>query len=146
MNIKAMKLALEALEAYRPVIVKRHGLTYSVGDKAITSLRQAIEQAEQAQPVAFEIRAFNITQALVKRPDVAQEKADVLERGFGSDADVTIVPLYTAPPRQPLTDEQIEAMWQQYCKRWKTGEKIVINFVDFARAIEAAHGIKEKNT
>ena len=46
------------------------------------------------------------------------------------------------PKRKPLTDEKIEDMWQQYCKQWKTGEKIVIQFVDFARAIEAAHGIK----
>jgi hypothetical protein len=56
----AMKLALEALEAYRPVIVKRHGLTYSVGDKAITSLRQAIEQAQQAEPVLWAGVDFDI--------------------------------------------------------------------------------------
>ena len=54
----------------------------------------------------------------------------------------SLKPLYTTPPqRKPLTDEEIEDMWQQYCKQWKTGEKIVIQFVEFARAIEAAHGI-----
>ena len=48
-------------------------------------------------------------------------------------------PLYTSPPqRKPLTDEGIEAVW----KRVQAND-----FHDcvqpFARAIEAAHGIKE---
>lgn len=37
---------------------------------------------------------------------------------------------------QPLTDEQIKSMWQQYCG-YPGG------IIDFARAIEAAHGIGE---
>jgi len=39
------------------------------------------------------------------------------------------------PPRQPLTDEQINTLFQ-----WGCGQ----SFRDFARAIEAAHGIKEQ--
>ena len=43
--------------------------------------------------------------------------------------------LYTIPPqRKPLTDEEIEAMWPL-----RQTESII----QFARAIEAAHGIKE---
>jgi hypothetical protein len=43
-------------------------------------------------------------------------------------------PLYTAPPqRKPLTDEQISRIWGSYLSRG----------LEFARAIEAAHGIKE---
>jgi hypothetical protein len=104
MSIEAMKHYEAALKAAFP-----SGATGDVFHHW-NEARKAIEQAEQAQPVAFEIRAFNTTQALIKRADVAQEKADVLERGFGSEADVTIVPLYTAPPpRQPLTDEQKDA-------------------------------------
>ena len=49
------------------------------------------------------------------------------------------IPLYTAPPhRKPLTDEQIDAIY--------TGVRAVHHEIDsyvFARAIEAAHGIKE---
>jgi peptidyl-tRNA hydrolase len=47
--------------------------------------------------------------------------------------------------REPLTDEQIEFLWANFCKKWKKGpqQKIIINCVEFARAIEAAHGIKE---
>ena len=48
------------------------------------------------------------------------------------------VPLYTSPPaqRKPLTDEELDAMFSKTLK----GKKLV-NWV--ARAIEAAHGIKE---
>jgi hypothetical protein len=42
--------------------------------------------------------------------------------------------------RKPLTDELILALWENtYVQRGRTG-------IEFARAIEAAHGIKEKNT
>ena len=44
-------------------------------------------------------------------------------------------PLYTRPPkRQPLTDEKLRAMWANYAP-------IVGGVLEFARAIEAAHGI-----
>ena len=44
-------------------------------------------------------------------------------------------PLYTAPPkRQPLTDEKLRAMWVNYAP-------IVGGTLEFARAIEQAHGI-----
>jgi hypothetical protein len=49
------------------------------------------------------------------------------------------IPLYThtQPKREPLTDEQILALWEDtYVQRGSTG-------IEFARAIEAAHGIKE---
>jgi len=56
-------------------------------------------------------------------------------------------PLYTTPPqRKPLTDERISGLWDGHTIPvfGKTG----INPIVFARAIEAAHGIKEreKNT
>jgi hypothetical protein len=129
MNIKAMKLALEALEAYRPVIVKRHGLTYSVGDKAIAALRQAIEQAEQAQPVATVYDAYDTT---------------------GIDWHCKNAPapgtkLYTAPPpRQPLTDETLVHLAAEhllYEEHNPNGFDMAVK--KFARAIEAK--LKEKN-
>ena len=47
-------------------------------------------------------------------------------------------PLYTTPPqRKPLTKSQVLDLWEQtYVQRGSTG-------IEFARAIEAAHGIKE---
>jgi hypothetical protein len=48
------------------------------------------------------------------------------------------IPLYTTPPqRKPLTDEEIEACIHHV-------DEDGIGFFAFARAIEAAHGIKEK--
>ena len=45
--------------------------------------------------------------------------------------------LYTAPPkRKPLTDEKLRAMWANYAP-------IVGGVLEFARAIERAHGIGE---
>ena len=54
-------------------------------------------------------------------------------------------PLYTTPPqpsaiaRKPLTDEQINTIWHN-------SNPTNFEARSFARAIEAAHGIKEKNT
>jgi len=55
-------------------------------------------------------------------------------------------PLYTSPPaqRKPLTDEQI---WREYRFLWpfhpEEERKLASDILEFARAIEAAHGIKE---
>ncbi len=49
------------------------------------------------------------------------------------------IKLYThpQPKREPLTDEQILALWEDtYVQRGSTG-------IEFARAIEVSHGIKE---
>lgn len=43
------------------------------------------------------------------------------------------------PAQQPLTDEQIDAMWQQSCREHFSGLQREIHL---ARAIEHAHGIK----
>jgi hypothetical protein len=52
-----------------------------------------------------------------------------------------------AAQRQPLTDE---AIWRQYQALWPfhpaEEPRLAADMVTFARAIEAAHGIKEKNT
>ncbi len=46
-----------------------------------------------------------------------------------------VVRLYAAPPpRKPLTDEKLRAMWVNYAP-------IIGGVLEFARAIEAAHGI-----
>ena len=141
MSKEALKLALEALEEIADEVFSPYD--NKLGG-AILALRQAIEQAEQAQPVAW---AKAGADWLLGLPDTPLEYPYFTNGVFKADCQELaelLQSITSPPPRQPLTDEQIEAMWQQYCKRWKTGEKIVINFVDFARAIEAAHGIGEK--
>ena len=52
-----------------------------------------------------------------------------------------IAPLYTTPPkRQPLTDKQIEEIAEGYLVDYRIPAGCAWNF---ARDIEAAHGIKE---
>ena len=54
-------------------------------------------------------------------------------------------PLYTTPPaaqRQPLTEDQIDDIWNRYCD--EMGEASINDAYDIARAIEAANGIGEK--
>ena len=56
-------------------------------------------------------------------------------------------PLYTTPPqRQPLTDEQIEKCIEAADSKWADAFVSVEWARHLTKAIEAAHGIKEKNT
>jgi len=119
--IEAMKHALEALETPRPLddyppILKAYAKTIN---EAITSLRQAIAEAEkqeQGEPATLE----QIREALVFN-----------------------LPLYTTPQqRKPLTDEQIDEIADTVANMPLVG--IVHDFrTRFARAIETAHDIKE---
>jgi hypothetical protein len=54
-----------------------------------------------------------------------------------------LVPLYTEPQqRKPLTDEEIDDIWNRYCD--EMGEASINDAYDIARAIERAHGIGGK--
>jgi len=69
-----------------------------------------------------------LREALAEQP-AQQEPVATL---FGS------LPVYdTSPPaqRKPLTDDELADLWYKQSLDW----------MEFARAIEAAHGIKEKN-
>jgi hypothetical protein len=119
MSVDAMKQALEHLDL---IFAKSQALI-----RARDVLREAIQQAEQAQPVGW--MQDNPTGVYVTvRPDPLHT-----------------IPLYTATqPRQPLTDSEISKLWDEHtCPLFgRQG----INPTEFARAIEVAHGIKEKNT
>jgi hypothetical protein len=138
MSKEAMKQALEALETYHgymeplttvfggPRVPAEQSTTGKV-ERAITSLRQALEDAlakqEQGEPVACVV------------PHGATMRLEWASVDAAHNA--KIGPLYTTPPqRKPLTDEEIGAILEgvnAYGTRLYT----------FARAIEAAHGIKE---
>lgn len=132
-----------------------------VGDMALN-----MQPAQQQEPVEYVRKMID---ALYENGDpVSVEAAELLERMeqpeqepaawvetredgsiyWGCETDTVIsddpswlerpVPVYFAPPpRKPLTDEQIEDL---YFDKFSMSE-----LKAFARAIEAAHGIKEKN-
>jgi hypothetical protein len=119
MSIEAMKQALEALE-YVKQTYDEQGLVSLGTNTAIIDLRQAIAEAEKQEPVAW--MQENQPELYVK-----EEKDE--KRGY-------VIPLYTTPQqRKPLTDEQIATISVE-CATVSPSD------IYFARAIEAAHGIK----
>jgi hypothetical protein len=88
MSIEAMKQALEALElANYKVADYCNGYTIEEVDDAITSLRQAIEQAEKPEPVAW----------VEKNGDLIWQN---YEAAIGRN-------LYTTPPSAPVQEPEI---------------------------------------
>jgi hypothetical protein len=136
MSITAMKQALKVLEANQPVnycmnnngekfpMMQEDPFRFERNTKTITALRQAIQQAEEAQPVAV-YRA-------------GQAPGEVYHVQFFKEMNADEVLLYTAPlPRKPLTEDQIAECANSV--KWSNAYHFA-----FARAIEAAHGIKEE--
>ena len=123
MTQEVLKLALEALEVlgWQPT---EEAMDYR--DNAITAIKEALAQPEQ-EPVAW----------------MSEHRFDELRKGFTVMTTLTKqrvfeddVAIYTTPPqRKPLTDEEIEDL---YFDKFSMSE-----LKAFARAIEAAHGIKE---
>jgi hypothetical protein len=130
MSIEVMKQALEALEDY----VEEYGPHDKESGAAyvITALRQAIEQAEKQEPVAWVCYGS----ATNEKHAIDYDQTDIDDIPVGTM-------LYTAPPqRQPLTDEEIERLYHKHAK-YQIEELEVSGWQEFARAIEAAHGIRE---
>jgi hypothetical protein len=124
-QIDAMKLALEALKLLTDTEQTFGALDY--GDNAITALENALAQPEQ-EPVAW-----------ICEGSSSDEKHAIDYWPKDLDAIPIGTMLYTHPPqRKPLTDEQMKKIWyaMQNIMGW-------YSFQEIARAIEAAHGIKE---
>ena len=120
---EAMKMALETLEADPlEMVADANGHMVFLKDKAITAIKEALAQPEQ-EPVAW------ISTGTARMIHWTADKP-----AYGDDW----VPLYTAPPqRKPLTDEDIERIVREA----RVGEHGIGYTI--ARAIEAAHNIKE---
>ncbi len=95
-------------------------------EQAITALREALAKPEQ-EPVAW----------------IQSNHLQLAQRGpFSCRVEPTqrhpdFVPLYTHPPRRkPLSNEELDRLWREPMSAdWEHRE--------YARAVEAAHGIKE---
>jgi hypothetical protein len=78
----------------------------------------------------------------LKRFETSEAYAEAYSIEMVSPTQGETVPLYTTPPqRKPLTDEEI---WDAYMKAPVDIDCHVYDLHAFARAIEAAHGIKGK--
>ena len=87
-------------------------------DSVIRRSKEALAQPEQ-EPVAW------------LSTDSIGERHLCFDKPLDNDP---VQPLYTTPPqRKPLTDEELADLWYKQSLDW----------MEFARAIEAAHGIKE---
>jgi hypothetical protein len=127
MSIEAMKQALAALEAK-----DTWGSSIrEAKENAITSLRQAIAEAEKQEPFGTVVEYRN--------------NFDFYRWGESPYFDNAISHwvVYTHPQlkREPLTDEQMNAIYRQ--SFGLTDSRLVGDQIKFVRAIEAAHGIKE---
>jgi len=121
MTQEALKLALEAMELCNGAETVDGVVIYT--DKEIAAIKEALAQPEQ-EPVAW------------MRQD-GQKVTTASDRHNYPDYETRYsIPLYTTPPqRKPLSEEEIGAILEgvnAYGTRLYT----------FARAIEAAHGIK----
>ena len=138
---EALKLALEVLEnmlnQYYADTTTRNDL--EMADNAITAIREALEQpAQQQEPVAV-VKALPMGH---NQTDMHYAECQHLPVG-------TL--LYTSPPAsKPLTDEEIWDEVKAADLDWQTGwsldEDAANRYITFARAIEAAHGIKENTS
>ena len=159
MSKETMKLALEALEGLEALLLSMgltHLIVYGDAEKAITNLQKALanealdKMAENAKELGLDYDVKS-DHRLMDMPAQQEPVGEVVLEGLIGDSQVVrfhmykeIPPvgakLYTAPPQsQPLTDEQIEREWQFLHDE----EGNPPDHHEFARAIEAAHGIKE---
>ena len=122
---EAAQQALEDMACMRDMVAHPDNLDFI--DKAITALRQALEQQPDDEPVAWMHKQGNH-----EEPSFRQLDDEEISRGWEQ------YPLYTHPPqRKPLTDEEIKGIYD----KWRASVPLYLNL---ARAVEAAHDIKQE--
>ena len=144
--IVALKAALAQPEQERDIANLIAGTLCVSRGTAYEMMREALEEAQPELPT--------IEQSLIVEGEPVAWSTDIEfdddteiilpeEKGRLGTAGMTI-PLYTSPPkRQPLTDEQIEAVYENASGQELRPQDYRI-VLQFARAIEAAHGIGDK--
>ena len=134
--IEAMKQMVEAVESDLKLF--NIPLTARMVE-ALSAGRQAIAEAEKQEPVAYAVKTVHGKKwHSIHASKGASDKwleYRVKEQAHGEQYEQHA--LYTTPPasQKPLTDEKIEEIEKSFKYGW--------HHIDFARAIEAAHNIKE---
>ena len=150
MSLDAMKQALEALEEIHPGNMTP--MAEEAWNKAIATLRHAIEQAERQEPVAWMWKDGTLTidpdradgtwTPLYTDPPQREphELLCVCGASWSIDSEGNEELLSTPPQRQPLTDGELRRCFlatnttEPLAEGWPGLER-------FARAIERKHGI-----
>ncbi len=131
----ALKRALEALEAHADIGIK--------SDKAITAIKAALAQPDHI-PGARKTIAKEV--ALRDQEPFGYFKAEPFGWTDCAETDEGATALYERPApqeRQPLTTEQILHKKDRYVAEPNIKYPLSdTDWLNFARAIEAAHGIK----
>jgi len=148
-----LKQALTALEKAREAVEdwskyaseyfqSKHGIDADLAsiDTEIAALRTAIEQAEQAQPRAWEYTA-TLTSGGYSSPFKERRLAFTKPEQGGP------IPLYThSQPSKPLSYEQIGKLVDTYIGGPSPSYPLdQSSWIDFTRAVESEHGIKEQS-
>jgi hypothetical protein len=133
MSKEAMKLALDELKHIKQWCLRSIGIGL-VNENVLAELEEALA-SEQEQRSGSE----QLGEPVARLKLIMEESA--FEGCIGlSDALLNIDEFYTTPQqRKPLTFERVYELW---LARFDTNEYDDV-FMNFARAIEAAHGIKE---
>ena len=142
---EALKLALEALEADElDMVDDGSGNMVFRKEQAITAIKEALAQPEQ-EPVGQLLEdAFGRGQVMWfnKPKDESMLYTTPQSEKYPQIAINPEIVGYVAPQRKPLTDEQrfdLLTKFEPYKNKWGA-PAILIDMV------EAAHGIKDKNT
>ena len=147
MKDKALKLALEAFEwNYNTDLdnIPACEKWAKMLKENITAIKEALAQPEQ-EPVAVK-HMMEWVDYLKRKSDYGQHMRIPSEMSAGACWELAIELeqfINTTPPqRKPLSDEQIGEIGRKYEKFDNQGNEFFARW-GFARAIEAAHGIKE---
>ena len=137
-QLKVMKLALEALKWC-------HGGEPCGTSEAITAIKEALAEhaMREVQRLGQEIEQEPVAwPCLIAEADFSQDTVTLTMQCQDYKVSAGKHWLSTTPPqRKPLTDEEIDKLlgpFPRYADEWS-----MTDFIRFARAIEAAHGIKE---
>ena len=147
MKDKALKLALEAFEwNYNTDLdnIPACEKWAKMLKENITAIKEALAQPEQ-EPVAVK-HMMEWVDYLKRKSDYGQHMRIPSEMSAGACWELAIELeqfINTTPPqRKPVSDEQIGEIGRKYEKFDNQGNEFFARW-GFARAIEAAHGIKE---
>ena len=140
---EALKLALESLEWHNQHMHRK------ISEQAITAIKEALAQPEQdwierERAVGYREGHQNALKQMAQPEQEPVAVWELFEDGWDSIADqewMETLPVgtklytFTPPQRKPLTDEEIECIYDRYGG----------NMTNCARAIERAHGIKDES-